>query len=94
MRGIQNPDFVNPRIEGSRIRVSNILYALEMDSPEDQFEEWDIEQYKIYAAIQHYWVNKEEFAEWLDGEREEYDAPTTDELDDAIEQWDGFSDEE
>jgi hypothetical protein len=68
MRGIQNPEFINPRVEDSRIRVSNILYALEMDSPEEQLEEW------------------------LEDERQEYDAPTVDDLDDAIEEWSGFSD--
>jgi uncharacterized protein (DUF433 family) len=92
MRGIQNPDIVNPRIEGSRIRVSNILFALQMDSPVEQFERWGLEEYQVYAAIQHYWMNKDNYSDWLEEKREEYDATTVDELDDAIESWSGFSD--
>jgi hypothetical protein len=89
MRGIQDSEFVNSRVEGRRIRVSDILFTLLDENPNEQFNDWSIKQYKLYAAIQHYWQNKDEFGDWLEGEREEYDAPTTDELDGAIEQWDG-----
>jgi len=92
MRGIQDSEFVNPRVEGRRIRVSHILFTLLQDNSNEQFNDWSLEQYKVYAAIQHYWQNKEELGEWLEGEREEYDAPTVDEIDDAIRAWSGFGD--
>jgi hypothetical protein len=92
MRGIQDSEFVNSRVEGRCVRVSDILFTLLHDNPNEQLNYWNLEQYKVFAAIQHYWVNKEEFADWLEEERDEYDAPTTDEIDDAIRAWSGFGD--
>jgi len=92
MRGIEDSEFINPRVEGRRIRVSDILFTLLQDNPNEQFEEWSLEEHEVYAAIQHYWTNKEDYRDWLEQEREEYDASTVEEIDDAIESWSGFSD--
>ncbi len=88
MRGIKDTDFPNPRLEDRRIRVSDILYTLLDDDPNEQFEFWDLEQYKVFGAIQYYWQNKSEFVEWQD--EEEYETPSLEEIDDAIRAWDGF----
>ena len=55
MRGIEDTEQPNPRLENRRIRVSDILYALMEDNPNEQFEVWNIEQHKVFGAIQYYW---------------------------------------
>lgn len=92
VRGIEDTDFPNPRLQGRRINIFDILTALFNEDPNEQFEYWNLEQYKVFAAIQYYHQNKEEFEKWLERERVEYDAPTTDEIDDAVEEWSGFGD--
>ena len=77
MRGVEESEQPNPRLEEQRIRVSDILYALRDENPTEQFETWGIEQYKVFGAIQYYWQNKDEFETCYD---------------DDIRAWDGFGD--
>lgn len=77
MRGIEDSEYPNPRLEGIRVTVLDVLTALTTDDPNEQFEQWGVEQYKVFGAIQYYWQNKGEFEECYD---------------DAIRAWDGFGD--
>lgn len=82
MDGISDkPRHDDPRIEGRRIRVSDILYSLSKDEPLEQLYFWEIQEYKVDAAVDYYQENRE----WY--EQSDGDIYNVSMLDESVESW-------
>lgn len=84
MKDLEDAPRDDPRIEGHRIRVSNILYGLIRDDDEDPLKQlrfWEIEQEKIENAVNYYRNNREYYER---GDDKVYDV---DMLDEGVEIW-------
>jgi len=64
------------RLYTSRIRVSDILYALSSDKDFHNLEYWEVQKPEAQDAVQYYWDNREVF-EYMDDDI--YDVESLDE---------------
>ena len=69
------------RLHNSRIRVSDILYALSADKDFEQIKYWEMQKAEVEDAVQYYIDNRTMFEQMDD---DIYDLKT---LDEGIEFW-------
>lgn len=84
MKELEDAPRDDPRIQGRRIRVSDILYSFYREDdtdPLDQLYYWEIEQEKVENAVEYYRENRDYYREADD---KVYDVSM---LDKAVEVW-------
>jgi hypothetical protein len=78
---LQDTGHWDRRLHNSRIRVSNVLYALSANTDFEQLRYWEVETKEIEHVVQYYRDNRVVFREMDD------DIYDVDSLDEGVERW-------
>lgn len=85
MKHIRETEYPDPRIEKTRINVSDVLFALSNDKPKEQlYEHWELQKVEVQAAVKYYKKNKNDF-----NDEKYYDKEV---FEDAVREWEELND--